>query len=140
MLCNASNTAEITQIDAVENRPGAGIHATIANNNVVASRHVHTRPAKVSRIICGIIGTTSLKVESAIPAATDKNLNGDITNTISARIRHSVAMLRLDISPSTTSRGAATSANADVPNISTCDPTNGHAKIGCGITTLRLRP
>jgi hypothetical protein len=129
----------MTQIDAVANRPGVGIHATIANNNAVASRHVHTRPAKVSRIICGIIGRTSLKVESAIPAATDKNLSGNITRTISARIRHSFAMLRLDTSLST-SRGAATSANADVPNISTCDPTNGHAKIGCGITILRLRP
>jgi hypothetical protein len=128
----------MTQMDAVANRPGEGIHATIANSSTAASLHVHTRPAKVSRIICGITGTTSLKVESAIPAATDKSLSGDITSIISASIRHSFAMLRLDSSLST-SRGAATSANADVPNISTCDPTNGHAKIGCGITILRLR-
>src|SRR5580692_3336555 len=124
----------MTNINAVASRPGAGIHATRANSSVVASRHVHTRPANVSRIICGIDGSTSLKVESAIPAPMDNSLSGDITSTISASTRQSTTRLWRETSEATTSRGAANNAKAVVPNISTCDPTNGHANIGCGIT------
>ena len=130
----------MTNISDVASRPDAGIQATRANNSAVASRHVHTRPANVSRIICGIDGSTSLKVESAIPAATDKSLSGDTTSTIKASTRQSTTKLRLETSPATTSRGAANSAKAVVPNISNCDPTSGHASIGCGITIRRLRP
>lgn len=130
----------MTNIKAVASRPGVGIHATRANSSVIASRHVHTRPANVSRIICGIDGSTSLKVESAIPAPMDKSLSGDITRTINASARQSTTMLWLETSAATTSRGAAHSAKAVVPNINTCDPTNGHAKIGCGITIPRSLP
>src|ERR1700722_4213459 len=126
----------MTNISNVASRPGVGIHATKANSSAVASRQVHTRPAKVSRIICGIDGSTSLKVESAIPAPTDKSLSGDITRTTNASARQSTAMLWLETSAATTSRGAASNAKAVVPNINTCDPTNGHANIGCGITIL----
>ena len=130
----------MTNISAVASRPGAGIHATRANSSTVASLHVHTRPANVSRIICGIDGSTSLKVESAIPAPMDNSLSGDITNTISASTRQSTTRLRADTSPATTARGAANNAKAVVPKISTCAPTNGHANIGCGITIRRWRP
>ena len=95
MLCIAIRAAEIANMSVVAKRPGAGIHVTNANNSAVARRHVHTRPANVSRITSGNSGTASLKLDSAIPAAIDKSLSGDMTNTISASARHSDAMLRL---------------------------------------------
>ena len=80
--------------------PGIGRYtaAAIASIAATPSRHAQTRPANVSSMICGTNGITSLKVESAIPAAMQRNRSGEIIKMTSASARQSTT--RISTEPS----------------------------------------
>ena len=112
-----------------------------ANIATVAKRHIHMRPAKVSRRIRATNGRTSIQLSCAIADAISMNTSGAMMRMITASTRQSVTAISGAASDSPSAAGANISAKVAVPKMTSCAISSGQVRIaGVSIKIRHRRP